>query len=152
MQDSVALIAPMVRDFEGCSLKPYLCPAGIWTIGYGNTVLGNGKPVTKLTPAITQQEAETLLVETLQSVQTQVRQVVTRMITPPQEAALISFTHNLGIGRLAGSTLLKKLNAGDYQGAAREFPRWNKSGGRVLPGLTRRRAAEQKLFLEGIKQ
>ncbi|UMM63151.1 lysozyme [Aristophania vespae] len=147
MTDAITLATKLVKEFEGCSLTPYTCPAGFWTIGYGNTVLSNGHPVTDLTKPITQDEADTLLLQTLRNVQKQLSNVVKPALTPPQDAALISLTYNIGIGNFERSTLLKLLNAGKINQAAEQFSLWNKSQGQVLSGLTRRRHAERALFL-----
>lgn len=151
MNEALTLALPLVKRFEGCRLKPYLCPAGVWTIGYGNTVLSDGKPVTDYTKPVSQEEADALLAQTLQTVQQQVRKVVKVPVSPRQEAALLSLTYNIGIGNLDSSTLLRLLNDRRYKPAAEQFLRWNRSGGHVLDGLTRRRQAERALFLEGTK-
>ncbi|MDF7675081.1 lysozyme [Acetobacteraceae bacterium ESL0709] len=150
MMDALTIATSLVKQFEGCSLKPYTCPAGFWTIGYGNTVTADGRPVTDFTPPLTQEGADALLQQTLQNVQKQVAKLVKVPLAPQQEGALLSLTYNIGIGNLDGSTLLRYLNSGKYMQAADQFLRWNKAGGRVLNGLTRRRQAERKLFMEGI--
>ncbi|UMM63089.1 lysozyme [Aristophania vespae] len=147
MRTALTLATNIIREFEGCSLVPYLCPAGFWTIGYGSTVLSDGRPVTDLTKPITQPEADALLCTTIQNVQKQVREVVKRPLAPNQEAALISLTYNIGIGNFERSTLLKLLNKGQIDQAAEQFLRWNKSHGQTLNGLTRRRKAERAAFL-----
>lgn len=149
MKDALALALDLVKKFEGCSLKPYICPAGFWTIGYGNTVTADGRPVTDLTKPLTQSDADDLLEKTLKTTQEQLAKVVKVPVTAQQEAALMSLTYNIGIGALDGSTLLRLLNRERYQEAADQFLRWNKSGGRILAGLTRRRSAERKVFLGG---
>jgi lysozyme len=132
----------LVREFEGCRLDAYRCPAGIPTIGYGAT-----GPDIRMGMKWTQEEADERLAEDLARFAEGVERLVLVDLTDNQFAALVSFAYNVGLGALAGSTLLRKLNAGDYEGAADQFPRWNKGGGRVLPGLVRRRAAERDLFL-----
>lgn len=132
----------LVREFEGCRLDAYRCPAGIPTIGYGAT-----GPDIRMGMKWTQEEADERLAEDLARFAEGVERLVLVDLTDNQFAALVSFAYNVGLGALAGSTLLRKLNAGDYQGAADQLPRWNKGGGRVLPGLVRRRAAERDLFL-----
>ena len=133
---------PIIKEFEGCKLKAYLCPAGVWTIGYGHT---DG---VKEGDEITQQEADRLLADDVHSFTAGVQRLVTSDINRNQLGALVSFSFNLGLGNLRHSTLLKLVNAGDFVGAANQFPRWNKAGGKVLAGLTRRREAERKLFLK----
>lgn len=130
----------LIKQFEGCKLKAYKCPAGRWTIGYGHT---NG---VKSGQTITQAKAEEYLKNDLVIYEKGVENVVKVKLNQNQFDALVSFSYNVGLGALRTSTLMKKLNAKDYTGAANEFPRWNKSNGKVLSGLTRRRAAEQKLF------
>lgn len=133
----------LVKEFEGLRLKAYRDPDGRWTIGYGHTgsEVGSGD-------VITAKQAEALLSKDLNKFETVVHSAVKVKLNSNQFSALVSFTYNEGPGNLKSSTLLKKLNQRDYQGAANEFLRWNKGdGGRVLPGLTRRRAAERKLFL-----
>jgi lysozyme len=132
----------LVREFEGCRLDAYRCPAGIPTIGYGAT-----GPDIRMGMKWTQEQADERLAEDLARFAEGVERLVLVDLTDNQFAALVSFAYNVGLGALAGSTLLRKLNAGDYEGAADQFPRWNKGGGRVLPGLVRRRAAERDLFL-----
>lgn len=130
-----------IGDFEGCKLEAYKCPAGIWTIGYGHT-----KGV-KEGDRITQQEAIWLLRDDLRWVQNAIDKHVTAKLNQGQYDALASFIFNVGEFAFASSTLLKKLNAGDYAGAANEFLRWTKAKGRELPGLVRRRQHEKELFL-----
>lgn len=132
----------LVKSFEGLKLVAYKCPAGIWTIGYGHT----GPDVTP-GQVITQAQADALLARDLERFEAGVARLVKVPMTQNQLDALVCFSYNLGLGALQGSTLLRLLNAGDYAGAAAQFPRWDKAGGKVLPGLTRRRAAEQALFL-----
>lgn len=132
----------LVREFEGCRLDAYRCPAGIPTIGYGAT-----GPDIRMGMVWTQEQADARLVEDLARFADGVERLVEVDLSDNQFAAIVSFAYNVGLGALAGSTLLRKLNAGDYEGAADQFPRWNKGGGRVLPGLVRRRAAERDLFL-----
>lgn len=137
----------LIKSFEGCSLKAYKCPAGVWTIGWGTTEPINGvKPHEGM--VITQQQADDLLVKNLKSYENAVNEYVTYSINQNKFDALVSFAYNCGNGALKTSTLLKKLNSGDIQGAANEFLRWNKANGKVLNGLTRRRQAERKLFLK----
>lgn len=137
----------LIKSFEGLRLSPYLCPAKIPTIGYGTTYYEDGKKVTMQDPDITETRAEELLVKHIETFAKEVEAVIKVSLTDNQFAALVSFAYNLGTPNLKSSTLLRKLNAGDYAGAANEFERWNKAGGKVLAGLTRRRQAEKALFL-----
>ena len=133
---------PIIKEFEGCKLKAYLCPAGVWTIGYGHT---DG---VKEGDEITQQEADRLLASDVDLFTAGVQRLVTSDINRNQLGALTSFAFNVGLGNLRHSTLLRLVNKGDFVGAANQFSRWNKAGGKVLAGLTRRREAERKLFLK----
>jgi len=131
----------LIKSFEGLELKAYKDSVGVLTIGYGST--GNHVFAGQ---SITEAQAEDLLKSDLLRFEKGVSAVVTVPLTQNQFDALISFSFNLGLGNLKSSTLLKKLNAKDYTGAANEFTRWNKAGGKVLSGLTRRREAEKNLF------
>lgn len=145
MQTSDKGIA-IIKQFEGCKLTAYQDSVGVWTIGYGWTQPVDGKPI-RAGMTIKQETAERLLKTGLVSYESGVSRLVKVGLTQGQFDALVSFTYNLGARSLSTSTLLRKLNAGDYAGAADEFLRWNKAGGKVLNGLTRRREAERALFL-----
>lgn len=145
MQTSDKGIA-LIKQFEGCKLTAYQDSVGVWTIGYGWTQPVDGKPI-RAGMTIKQETAERLLKAGLVSYESDVSRLVKVGLTQEQFDALVSFTYNLGARSLSTSTLLRKLNAGDYAGAADEFMRWNKAGGKVLTGLTRRREAERALFL-----
>ncbi|HDT2136503.1 TPA: lysozyme [Enterobacter roggenkampii] len=145
MQTSDKGIA-LIKEFEGCKLTAYQDSVGVWTIGYGWTQPVDGKPI-RAGMTINQETAERLLKTGLVSYESDVSRLVKVGLTQGQFDALVSFTYNLGARSLSTSTLLRKLNAGDYAGAADEFLHWNKAGGKVLNGLTRRREAERALFL-----
>ncbi|MDU5349146.1 MAG: lysozyme [Enterobacter sichuanensis] len=145
MQTSEKGIA-LIKQFEGCKLTAYQDSVGVWTIGYGWTQPVDGKPI-RAGMTIKQETAERLLKTGLVSYESDVSRLVKVGLTQGQFDALVSFTYNLGARSLSTSTLLRKLNTGDYAGAADEFLRWNKAGGKVLNGLTRRREAERALFL-----
>jgi lysozyme len=132
----------LIRNAEGLCLAAYLCPAGILTIGYGHT-----GPDVKTGQKINAEQANELLVKDVERFEKAVNELVTVPIKQGMFDALISFSFNLGAGALKGSTLLKKLNAHDINGAADEFLKWNKAKGRVLKGLTARRKSERELFL-----
>lgn len=133
----------IVKSSESLRLRAYRCPAGKWTIGYGDT-----GPDVRPGLVITEAEAEVRLTRRLaEEFEPGVEQLLAVEVTGNQFSALVSFAYNTGLQALAESTLLRKLNAGDYDGAADEFPRWTRSRGRVLPGLVTRRAAERELFL-----
>jgi len=136
----------LIKGFEGLRLSAYQDAAGVWTIGYGHT--GSVHPGDR----ITQAQAEALLQKDTAWAQQAVRDQVKVPLTQGQFDALTSFTFNLGAGALAKSTLLRKLNAGDYAGAQAEFGKWVHAGGQVLQGLVRRRAAEAELFGNGAPQ
>lgn len=133
----------LIKNFEGCKLNAYKCPAGILTIGYGHT----GADVSA-GAKITQDEAERLLKQDLIIHCNNVSRLVKVPITQNQFDALVSFEYNLGYGNLASSTLLKLLNAKKYSDAANQFERWVYAGGKKLAGLIKRRAAEKALFLK----
>lgn len=142
----------LIKESEGLRLKPYLCPAGIPTIGYGNTYYDddNETKVTLDDKPITVERAEELLRNIIDTHYSKfVNKYVTVELNQNQFDALVSFSYNVGVGNLKHSTLLRKLNSGDYTGASEEFSRWNKSKGRVLKGLTKRRLNEKLLFLNG---
>ena len=138
----------LIEEFEGLSKKladgritAYLDSVGVPTIGYGHT-----KNV-HLGLVITCQQAEEFLAQDLRVAESGVNHLVKVSLNDNQFAALVSFVFNLGTGAFSRSTLLRDLNAGNYSAAADQFLRWNRAGGRVLSGLTRRRQAERKLFL-----
>ena len=131
----------LIKSFEGLRLKAYQDAVGVWTIGYGTT--RGVKPGQEISEA----QAEALLKADLNRFEQAVNQAVRVSINDNQFAAIVSFTYNVGAGAMRSSTLLRKLNRRDTYGAANEFPRWNRAGGRVLAGLTRRRNAERALFL-----
>jgi lysozyme len=136
----------LLRRFEGCRTLAYRDCAGVWTIGYGWTQPVDGVPIHP-GMTISQAQAEALLRQGIGHYEQAVQSLVTAPLRQPQFDALVDFTWNAGINALAHSTLLRRLNAGDMQGAAGEFLRWNRADGKVLPGLTRRRQAEREMFL-----
>ena len=139
----------LIQRFEGLSLKPYKCPAGIWTIGYGSTYYSNGKKVQANDKPISQAEATDLLIEVLKHYEHSVDSFCRDDINQNQFDALVSFCYNVGAGSLKSSTLLKKVNANPSDPAiALEFKKWNKGGGKVLKGLTERRKAEADLYVQ----
>lgn len=137
----------LIKSFEGLKLKPYLCPAKIATVGYGNTFYENGTKVKITDPSITEQRATELLRHSLKSFEKYVDSYCRDDINQNQFDALVSFCFNVGPANLKSSTLLKKVNANPNDPTiAQEFLRWNKAGGRALKGLTRRRQAESDLY------
>jgi lysozyme len=151
--------ANLIKHFEGCMEKSgdhyraYKCPANVLTIGWGHT--GHHGKKFDAASRWTLQECHDAFLEDMGTFERAVRRLVKVPLTAYQYDALVSFCYNCGEGNLAKSTLLKKVNAGDFgswsedkggTGAAAEFPKWNKGGGKVLPGLVRRRASEALLF------
>lgn len=130
----------LTEQFEGCRITPYQDSGGVWTNGYGNTH-GVVPGVT-----ITQAQAEADLQANIQNSVNDVNRLVTVQLTQGEFDALVDFDFNLGGGSLADSTLLHLLNAGDFEGAAAQFDRWDKCGGQVIAGLLRRRQAEEEEF------
>lgn len=131
----------LIKHFEGCELEAYKCPAGVWTIGYGHI-----KGV-KEGMKITEMQAEEMLKSELHEYEGYINDYVTVPLNQNQFDAMVSWVYNLGGGNLRASTLLKVLNAGEYDGVPAQMLRWNKAGGKVLEGLTRRRQAEADLFV-----
>ena len=145
---AVKVAAALARMFEGLYLTPYLCPAGVPTLGYGATYYEDGTRVTLSDPAITRERAEELL---LWMVRTKYLPAVIRLCPGVQDprllAALIDFTFNLGAGSLKSSNLRRCVNAEDWEALPAEFRKWVRGGGRVLKGLVRRREAEIATFI-----
>jgi lysozyme len=140
--------ADLIKEFEGCKLKAYQCSAKKWTIGYGNTFYEDGSAVLP-GHAITQQKAEQLFELIANDFAAKVAKLVTAIVTMNQFGALVSFAYNCGIANLQKSTLLKKVNANPNDPSIRgEFAKWNKAGGKVLAGLSRRREAEASLYFK----
>jgi lysozyme len=133
----------LIQKHEGLRLKAYRCPAGVWTIGWGHT----GKDV-RPGRVITKDEAEALLRKDLDRFEEAVDRAVKVEMTQPQFDALVSFAYNVGEAGMARSTVVRRLNAGNEQGAADALMMWVKAKGKTLPGLVRRRKEERKLFLE----
>ena len=130
----------LIKKFEGCRLKAYYCSGGVLTIGYGHT--GGVKE----TDTITQEEADKLLKGDILKFEQYVEDNVMVELDQSQFDALVAWTFNLGPGNLRESTMLKKLNNGEYESVPFEMRRWNKAGGKTLDGLIRRREAESLLF------
>jgi lysozyme len=132
----------LIQSFEKLALESYQDQGGVWTIGWGHTGKDVG-PGQTCTP----QQADAWFAADTAGVCRAINQTVTVPLRQNQFDALVAFTYNVGAGNEAHSTLLRLLNAGDYGGAADQFPVWNKVNGRVSNGLVARRAAEQRLFL-----
>ncbi|MEN3166734.1 lysozyme [Gluconobacter sp. OJB] len=150
---AIVLATALLRrpGFEGFCATPYVCPAGYWTIGYGSRWLANGQPVTARTALIDRAAADSLLLRTVATLDAALSRLVRVALSDVQRAALLSWQYNIGTAAVAGSTLLRKLNASDYAGAADELLRWDKATVRgqlvELPGLKTRRARERAIFL-----
>jgi lysozyme len=137
---------PIIRKFEGLKLKAYLCPANVWTIGYGSTFYENGSKVQQ-GDKITLDRADRLLLEMVKRFEISVKGLVKSEINDNQLGSLTSFAFNVGTSALSKSTLLKKVNANPDDPTIRnEFMRWTKAGGKVLKGLVTRREAEANLY------
>jgi len=145
MQTSSRGIA-LIKEFEGCRLTAYLDSVDVWTIGFGWTHPVEGKSIRR-GMTINQATADRLLKTGLVTFENDILKVVKVKLNQNQFDALVSLTYNIGSRALSTSTLLRKLNAGDFIGAADEFLRWDKAGGKVLAGLARRRRAERQRFL-----
>lgn len=137
----------LITSFEDLELKAYLCPAGVWTIGFGTTVYPDGTKVKK-GDKCTAEQAKAYFAYDLKRFETAVNSGLTILVNQNQFDALVSLTYNIGETAFKKSTLLAKLNKGDLKGAAEQFSVWNKGGGQVLKGLVRRRTAESELFLK----
>ena len=144
-----------IRSFEGFRANAYMDPGSInglpITIGFGSTRWEDGSPI-RMGDHISEERAAHLLRLEVAETEEAVNEAVTVPMTQEQFDALVSFAYNVGISAFKKSTLLRKLNAGDTRGAAREFLRWNLNDGRVMAGLTKRRHAEMALFLTGLAQ
>jgi lysozyme len=137
----------LIKKFEGLKLKPYLCSAGVPTIGYGNTLYEDGRKVSLKDSVITESKATELLSYSLRNLEQQVDSFCRDDINQNQFDALVSFAFNLGPYNLKSSTLLKKVNKNPKDPTIRdEFMRWTKAGGKVLKGLVERRKAEADLY------
>ena len=147
-EHALAIAASLCRRFEGLELKPYLCPAGIPTIGYGPTRYADGKAVTLRDQSITASQADELLMLTLRrDYLPGVLRLSPSLADKPQAlGAIVDFAYNLGVSKYGGSTLRKRIVAGDMAGGRGELSKWVRGGGKVLPGLVARRAAESALL------
>lgn len=134
--------------FEGMYLKPYLCPANVPTIGVGSTFYENGVRVTLADPPVTKERAMELLEHELQACLPKVQRLCPGLKDwgPESMGAILDFAFNCGTGNLQSSTLRKRINADDVEGARAELMKWVRGGGKVLPGLVKRRAAEAALL------
>lgn len=145
---NLKLAAEMCRRFEGLSLKPYICPAGFATLGFGTVYKPDGTKVTMQDPPISKETAEEWLMHELKHTYAPGVLRLCPGLAANERAfnAIVDFTYNLGVGRLQTSTLRRKLNERDWDAAREQLMLWVRGGGRVLPGLVKRRTAEATLL------
>jgi lysozyme len=148
LDEAISLSADLCKHFEGFRSKPYICPAGYWTIGYGTVYKPDGSKVTMDHPAISKAEAEGWLLHELRyNYAAGVLRASPKLIHHPGAlGAMIDFAYNLGTARYRASTLRRRINESDWDGAKEQLSKWVRGGGKALPGLVRRRAAEARLF------
>ncbi len=142
------MAATLCRPFEGLRLQPYICPAGYPTIGYGTVFKPDGTKVTMEHPEITKEIADEWLLSELQTnyLAGVLKASPSLLARPRALGAMTDFAYNLGVARYRGSTLRRKIDEQDWDGAKEQLALWTRGGGRVLPGLVRRRAAEAALL------
>lgn len=148
VDEAVEVAATLCRPFEGLRLQPYICPAGYPTIGYGTVWKPDGSKVTMEHPPISKETAEAWLVHELRhNYLAGVLKASPGLLASPRAlGAMTDFAYNLGVARYRASTLRKRVDAGDWEDAKAQLALWTRGGGRVLPGLVRRRAAEAALL------
>jgi lysozyme len=142
------IASELCQKFEGFSYKPYLCPAGIPTIGYGSTYYSNGEKVTLADKPIDEPTAKALLMSELRHTYLMGTLRSCPILATNQSIcnAIVDFTYNLGVGRLQTSTLKRKINEQNWEDAKKELMKWTRGNGRILPGLVKRRQAECNLM------
>lgn len=142
------IAAALCKQFEGYRGKPYLCPAGVATIGYGSTYYADGRKVALTDAPMSEPDAAALLLQELHYtyLPAVLRQCPILLTDERKCNAIVDFAYNLGTGRLQTSTLKRKINQQDWDAAQEQLMLWTKGGGRVLPGLVKRRAAESALL------
>lgn len=147
---AIQIAEELCLRFEGCYLRPYLCPAGIATIGIGSTAYEDGTPVSLSDKPITRDRAITLLrIRLMRDFLPGVRRLCPGIDSEERFAALLDFSYNVGLGSLRASTLRRRINAGRWNDVPKELRKWVKGGGRVLSGLVKRREAESDLIING---
>ena len=148
VDEAVEVAAALCRPFEGLRLQPYICPAGYPTIGYGTVWKPDGSKVTMEHPPISKETAEEWLVHELRhNYLAGVLKASPGLLARPRAlGAMTDFAYNLGVARYRASTLRKRVDDGDWEDAKAQLMLWTRGGGRVLPGLVRRRAAEAALL------
>ena len=137
----------LIREAEGFRDKPYRDAAGVWTVGFGHTSMA-GPPDVVAGLEVTGEEAAQILARDVSVFASGVAKELVRPLTDGQFSALVSFAYNVGLANFRGSGVLKAVNAGDFEAVPRRLQLWVKAGGRVLPGLVKRRAAEAALFMQ----
>jgi lysozyme len=136
----------LIKRYEGIKLKPYRCPAGLWTVGCGH-LIGDGSVLPdNWNRAFSVKEVDDLLAKDVYRFERGVKRYISAKLTQGMFDSLVSFSFNLGLGTLQRSTLRQKINRGDYEGAVKSLLKYNKAGGKVLKGLDLRRKAEAALF------
>jgi lysozyme len=138
----------LIKAAEGFRGNAYPDATGIWTIGYGHTSAA-GSPIVHQGMVITREEGESILAKDIDIFVRGLRPLLKRDLTDRQFSALISFAYNVGLGNVARSSVLTAINAGDFEAVPRRLALWVKAGGKTLPGLVRRRAAEAAMFADG---
>lgn len=148
LKEALEIAESLCKHFEGLKLAPYLCPAGVPTIGYGSTYYPDGRRVSLDDPPITGEEATRLLRMALEKeyLLGVLLASPNLIVYPGALGALSDFAYNLGVPRYRASTLRKRVQEEDWEGANEEIRKWRKAGGRVLPGLVRRREAEAQFL------
>lgn len=137
----------LIKHYEGCHYEPYKDPIGLYTVGYGH-LIGDGKSLPiEWFRKFTQEEVDALLKKDLERFERGVLRLCPNNLTQPRFDALVCFAFNVGLGNLQSSTLRQKHNRSDVFGASQEFLKWNKAGGKILRGLSRRRESESALYL-----
>jgi len=139
----------LIKEFEGFRSSPYLCSAGVPTIGYGSTFYKDGRKVSLKDKPISKEEATQLLEYTVNSFANGLKGKLQINLEQNQFDALVCLAYNIGLGAFAKSTLLRKVNQNDFKGAGNEFLKWDMANGKKLIGLAKRRERERELFLRG---
>lgn len=148
MKEALRTAVGLAKVFEGLKLEPYLCPAGVPTIGYGTVYKPDGTKVSLNDPAISEVTAELWLISSMQGICSSVVKASPILMThEPAWGAISDFVYNLGLSRYRSSTLKKRIDEGNFEEAGEELLKWVRGGGKVLPGLTKRRQVEKKLLL-----
>lgn len=150
MDEALDIAAALCRQYEGLRLQPYICPAGYPTIGYGTVYKPNRTMVSLSDDPITKETAEEWLLSELKNnyLINVIKASPSLVTTPKALGAITDFAYNLGVARYRASTLRRKINDGDWEAARYELMRWTRGGGRVLPGLVKRRKAELAFLME----